>query len=521
LKILHFVFRHWAALLAALVFAAVFAAVYSATPLRPYATLQLPEMTHFLRFSPDGGTLLTVADVPPAGWYGKVKGPIRVWDVRTGVERLALAPGRTLNPDMICISPDSRLCTAGWIGQELDLWDLRTGETVAVPEKETFAYNIQFSPDGRFLIFQTVDADKDIAFWDVVAKQPRYRIKADTFGPLFATDGKSFVITNFDSSVLKDDHYPYIGFKRWRWDPSQGPVLDVDRPVACTALAFSPDLRTYATADGREIALWDTATGDKRFSTELEEPDAYCQCLRFLRGGQMLSVENNRSKTLVWDLASSPCYVGAFTGPGLYRFRDVSGFGAPSPDGKYVAVPFNDDDIPWEERPRPPHAGARIIRLPTLEEAGRLTMDDHRTPFEMHGLTTPTVTISPDGKWAAVGFLEEPPHEPYLSWLLPWRFNPFPASKGGEVVRVWDVASRTPLMTFHESSLQFSPDGKVLAVLHDDRLIDLWRLPFEKDLLAVFLWTTGIWLSLVAVPCLLVWGLRRWSRSAAAGRRPR
>ncbi len=223
----------------------------------------------------------------------------------------------------------------------------------------------------------------------------------------------------------------------------------------------------------------------------------------------MLSAESNFAKTLVWEVASTPRYVGEFIGDWPLSFRDDSGPGAPSPDGKYVAVPFNDDDIPWEQRPRPARAGARIINLTTLEEAGRLTVDDDRTPFDFHGRTCPTVTISPDGKLAAVGFLEEPRREPYLSWLLPPRYNPFPASQGGEVVRVWDVASRTHLMAFHKSSLQFSPDSKVLAVLHDDHIVDLWRLPFEKSLLPVFLWTTGIWLPIVAAPCLIVWRTKR------------
>ena len=87
---LRYVFGHRAALLATLLFAAIFVAVYVCMPLRPYATLNLPATTHVLRFSPDGGTLLTVADDPPSGWGWIVKGPMRVWDVRTGVERLAL-----------------------------------------------------------------------------------------------------------------------------------------------------------------------------------------------------------------------------------------------------------------------------------------------------------------------------------------------------------------------------------------------------------------------------------------------
>ena len=58
--------------------------------------------------------------------------------------------------------------------------------------------------------------------------------------------------------------------------------------------------------------------------------------------------------------------------------------------------------------------------------------------------------------------------------MIPPPYNPFSRTEQGRIARVWDVASRTQLAEFPRCSLRFSPDGKVLAALRDDQVIDLW-----------------------------------------------
>jgi WD40 repeat protein len=510
-----FLSRYRGVLFACLLFVVIFAAVYANTPLRPYATLHVPETCHVMRFSPDGGTLLTAGYAPPMGDDRFVKGPTRVWDVLSGTERFALSPDWTFDPQKVCFSPDGRLFAADQAGWELKVWDARTGDMETLYPGDHVGEIFRFSPDGEFLIFET-GSDRDrLEFWNVQSRQQAYSLKESASEVTFSADGQSFVTTGRDSM---DGTLSVTRVKLWKWDPSQGPVLEMSRCVMSSSIVFSPDLRAYATADGREISLWDMATGTRLFSEQFEESDAQCLCLRFLRGGKMLAAENYDGKTVVWDLAPTPRKVAEFTGPWLYRFWDESAYGAPSPDGQYLAVLLDDEDFPWQRRPNPPRVGARIIRLPTWQETGCVVMEGDCTRLDFHGRRHLAVTFSPDGKYLAVSGLEEPYREPYLNWLLPKPYNPFPASKGGELVRVWDVASRTHLMAFPESSVEFSPDGKVLAVLHDDHVIDLWQLPLEKDLLAVLLWTTAIWLPVVALGCLILWPRHR--RKQASGGRP-
>jgi hypothetical protein len=46
--------------------------------------------------------------------------------------------------------------------------------------------------------------------------------------------------------------------------------------------------------------------------------------------------------------------------------------------------------------------------------------------------------------------------------------------------------------------------SKALAALHDDHVIDLRKLPFEKSLLQILMWTTGVSLPVVLVGWLCV-----------------
>ncbi|MBI0300228.1 PD40 domain-containing protein [Streptomyces sp. PRKS01-29] len=106
---------------------------------------------------------------------------------------------------------------------------------------------------------------------------------------------------------------------------------------------------------------------------------------------------------------------------------------------------------------------AQFWHLPSLRGDGRpLRLPDHaQRPFEV-------VAFSPDGRTLAAGGTNDP---------------------GGEVVRLWDVASRTQRgepLTGHEGGVEgllFSPDGKTLAVSSHvgDGVVRLWDVASRRQ----------------------------------------
>ena len=84
----------------------------------------------------------------------------------------------------------------------------------------------------------------------------------------------------------------------------------------------------------------------------------------------------------------------------------------------------------------------------------------------------------------AVGGMEEPAREPLFYHVLPPRYNPFPGTNQGPITRIWDVVSRTQLAAFPRCVVAFSPDGKVLAALCDDQVIDLCACRSESRCIA-------------------------------------
>jgi len=112
-------------------------------------------------FSPDGAL---VAAYTAAGLPG-------VWDTGTGrlIRTLAAEMGTSTR---LVFSPDSRflatefvVVVAGEVDRMLTLWNAVTGDSVVTLATESAIHSIQFSPDGRLLVFALEDGS--ILFWNL------------------------------------------------------------------------------------------------------------------------------------------------------------------------------------------------------------------------------------------------------------------------------------------------------------------------------------------------------------------
>ena len=163
-----------------------------------------------LVFSPDGRWLVS----------GTQSGKIQMWDVATGEALIAFAEPtareNTGSISALAFSPDGTLLAAGGHSQ-IRLWEVGTGNvllSVSTEHKrgnmvfQSYPEPLVFSPDGTILVNGVVNGA--IQLWDVttgdaIAVLDGHTQKVETFA--FSPDGQTLVSTGEDGTILL-----------WDWD---------------------------------------------------------------------------------------------------------------------------------------------------------------------------------------------------------------------------------------------------------------------------------------------------------------
>ena len=117
-------------------------------------------------FSPDGKQLATVP--------GPLKrdGEVKIWDSKTGKEKLTLIPDDPFNINSVVFSPDGKLLATGGGNHktktpgEIKVWNAETGaEQLTLTGHSAFVSGVCFSPDGTKLV--SGSGDKSVKIWDI------------------------------------------------------------------------------------------------------------------------------------------------------------------------------------------------------------------------------------------------------------------------------------------------------------------------------------------------------------------
>jgi WD40 repeat protein len=273
-----------------------------------------PDLWNSMAFSADGKYLTTAE---------RKQAVIRHWDPKTGKERLALPlQGNWLT--WLTYSAEGETFAVIWqngLGFLVRM-DAATGKELArIEVTREFVRNPRPSPDGRLVAAAT--GKNAVALWDAKTQKPLRRF------------GKPF-----DSN----------------WQP----------------LAFSPDGRAIASAGGdlgpktdasRDIALWETATGQERLRLSTGEDDV--TLLAFAPDGRLLASAGRGEDIRLWDTWTGK-QVGTFTG-----HRGWMSTLAFSPDGKWLATGSSDNTalvwdvsglLPADQKPAEKLGGDELAR---------------------------------------------------------------------------------------------------------------------------------------------------------------
>jgi len=440
---------------------------------------QEPEFTDdsAAAFGPGDKLLATQTDSDGVNLWNVVN-PIRPVHVATITDR---APS-TVTVNAVAFSPDGRMLAVNSDDDTLMLWNISGPPRLLATLTETgfIGGGIAFSPDGRTLATgwspYEGDAGGDtLVLWNVSDPARPVRLATRTVTDAdqlaFSPDGRilagsSSLITGNNSGVITRRS----GATLWNVsDPSDPRQLGQRLLLADGALAFSPDGRTLAVADGSfDVQLWDIAdpSSPRRVATLVGHTDSV-NALAFSPDGQTLASGSDDTDAILWNV-SDPSHATRLT-----TFAgDPAGIAAVAfvPDGRYLLT--DDDQVQvdrWSTTARQPfvaatltgHTGAveavavspdsRILASASVDQTVVLwNISNPERPVLLarltgFGGTVTAVTFSPDGRTLVTGS--------YDSHMILWDVS--------DPARPREITSVACPGGF--SSVSFSRDGTLLV----------------------------------------------------------
>jgi WD40 repeat protein len=280
--------------------------------------------TSGLCFSPDGKFLVT----------GGGDRFVRVWDIETGHVTLTL-PEHNLWIFATVFSPDGKSLATGDLvaspgAKEADLgvvriWDAKTGHlTSSLYGHSNGVMSLAYSPSGRYLASGSID--DTIILWELASRRPALAFKAhggEISSVAFSPNGRHMASASWDGTVKLWDlprlaslePIPKDNLRALNSQPmSQNQSLLLKghkKRIPCVCwVSFSPDGKRLASAgnhdDGSgagslgEVTIWDALTGAQQLTID---GGGDVRCAAFSSDGRYLAIPHNDNDISIWDTA--------------------------------------------------------------------------------------------------------------------------------------------------------------------------------------------------------------------------
>jgi WD40 repeat protein len=355
--------------------------------------------------SPDGSRIVT----------GGIDKTARIWDVATG-QQIAVLSGHSDPVTSVAFSADgSRIVTAS-NDMTARIWDATTTkELVTLRGHEGAVIMAAFSPDGARIV--TASLDRTARIWNVKTKKEVAVLRGHEYpivSAAFSPNGLGIVTASLDKTARI-------------WDALSGREIITLRghQAGLASAAFSPDGSRIVTASGdRTARIWDAATGAGIVT--LFGHEAPVVAAGFSSDGTRVVTASEDKTARIWDAAASG-QATVLRGHGDYVVSATY-----SPDGSLIATASSDKT-------------ARIFDTATARETRVL---------RGHGNIVTSAVFSPDGRRIVT-------------------------TSSDKTARVWDVATAKMIVTLqgHEDavlSAAFSPDGTRLVTGGIDKTARIW-----------------------------------------------
>jgi WD40 repeat protein/energy-coupling factor transporter ATP-binding protein EcfA2 len=309
--------------------------------------------------------------------------------------------------------------------------------------------DISFSPDGKTIA--SVDRDYTIKLWSRDGKEineikPRKENRRDVISISFSPNGKMIASASDDGLV-----------RIWNLEGQELQTLEHEYIV--THVRFSPDGKTIASAaeDGI-IRLWNLK-GQELQTLKPEEPQI--KSVGFSPDGKTIASASYYGTVKLWNQEGQEIKTFELkTDPNhSYRIASVSF----SPDGNMIVAASRDGSIQlrtWEGE-----------KLETLEEYDPVARDF----IGQEILEVTSVSFSPDSKIIAAARRDGTIKLWSVEMKQLSRYRP-----DRPVTKVWradvDEVQTFKEYNIYQSSLNFSPDSKMIASASSDGFIKLWNV---------------------------------------------
>jgi WD40 repeat protein/tRNA A-37 threonylcarbamoyl transferase component Bud32 len=239
-----------------------------------------------LIFSPDGKTLATAG------------GALKLWDVESGQQLAVLAGHTSLNS--VSVSADGTLLATGSLDGTAKTWDvaIRQERAVFKGHKQRIL-SVALSPDGK--LAASAGGDKTVKVWDAATgKELRtlqgHRDQVESL--LFTPDGKLLVSASWDTTVRL-------------WDTATWQEIAAFLGGRASSLAVSTDGRLLASGTGAgPVKVWDLARREHvatfhghRVANTIANPFVTVRGLAFTPDGQTLAIGNEDGTLRLWELS--------------------------------------------------------------------------------------------------------------------------------------------------------------------------------------------------------------------------
>lgn len=393
----------------------------------------------------------------------------------------------------MAFSPNGRTLAFEGSDHTLKLRDTITHEDKVVPGLTGPLHAVLFSPDARFLI--TDEQNQIVKIWDLSTSPPksiatlrepepgpasrRSRRAAMTKAPgvkdipaVFSGDGKTLAVWSEDTVRLWDTAV---------WREQTPPKLNLT--AAINAVRLSPDANIMVIGHGDRVEFWDLRGGvPKEIEVLKKQGPNVAAIVAFSPDSKALVTENQDHEVRLWDLSTSTPRERALLEKARWHL-----FGAFSPDGKrLILVDYDGTAEVWD------------TTTDTPGQAKTLSVDLGR-----NANLYPSVTLSPDGNTMAISkgngnikvlSLKVNDAAQLTGELATLRipgsadveFSPDNNSLAAlnhqdGTMKVWDLG-RGPevgLLKGHAASisnLEFSPDGKTMLAVSNDKTLKLWDM---------------------------------------------
>jgi WD40 repeat protein len=391
---------------------------------------------------------------------GSEDGRFRVWDRVQA--KVCCSCGRHPDVRSIVFSRDGSKFVTASSNYELKIWRTRTGELLNIfrgpPGRETGLSDPLFSPSDTLL---TAQGKEGIYIWDLKSGKLLPRKVVGHRGTVFsvAISPNGRLLASAEDDLLL-------------WDLATRSVKHslVGHAKTVRSVSFSPDGALLASAsEDHTIRIWQTGSG--KCSRVLRGHKGVCTSVTFSPDGTLLYTGSADKTIGIWNVT---------TGEKLNTIKGHLGevFSvAISPNGKLLASSAQDNSIRlWDA---PSGKAIATVRSPDLTVCLSFSPDSARIAC---GSTNVVILDATTGKVLSQGLKRK-------DWVRAVAFSPdgktVAVSHDDECIRLWETATwkLRARLEGHEDrvwAVAFSPDGKYLVSGSGYPPLLLWDLGAER-----------------------------------------